>query len=321
MDRVILTGCDAKIGQHQRTLVVPLRHAPRGVPDDPGRLALKRPCRWGWLVAVLGVVAACAAPPAGQEAQATSTGDTVTEIVGLVYGTAVDSSGERIDLQLDLFLPGRATAEPRQTVVFVHGGGFAFGSRSDYRSDATSWAEAGWVAASVDYRLQDSEAAVKTSTAAAQAINDAGDAVRWLVANAEGYGIDPDRIVAMGGSAGGFIVLSPWLGPEPAELPVVPFPDVAAVVASGATLEAARPMIGMATAGPPALLIHHETDAAAGTDGETIDDAIRTCDAITSVEGVCQVIVLPGEGHLVSLAYDGPMAAQLIDFLAAHVRF
>ncbi len=288
----------------------------------PVRTGLPLPLSLVLLLVVLGAAAAaCAASPTESEVSSGTTAEAVTVIDGLVYGTATGESGDEVDLQLDLFLPDRSGTEPLPTVVFVHGGGFAFGSRSDYRADALTWAEAGWVAASVDYRLQESEETGKTPEAAAQAINDVGDALRWMVANADEYGIDPDRIVAMGGSAGGFVVLSSWLGPSPAELPVVPFPDVAAVVASGATLEAAWPTIGLASAGPPALLIHHETDAAAGTDGETIDDAVRTCDAIVAVEGVCEVIELPGEGHLVSLAHDGPMAAELNDFLVANVRF
>ena len=70
-----------------------------------------------------------------------------------------------------------------------------------------SWAEAGWVSASVDYRLQSSEAAGAQPIAAARAVEDVGDALRWLIDSASEYGVDTNRIVAMGGSAGGFTVL------------------------------------------------------------------------------------------------------------------
>lgn len=239
----------------------------------------------------------------------------VKVIDGLIYGTAIDSTGDEVDLMLDVILLP-ADDEARPTVVFVHGGSFAFGSRNEYRSEARSWAEAGWVAVSVDYRLQPSEEAGRQPIAAAQAVNDVGDALRWLVENAQEYGIDTDRIVAIGGSAGGFTVLSPWLGPAPPELEVEPFPMVAAVVSNGATLEGARPAIGLAERGPPVLLIQHETDAAAG---ETIEDGRRTCDAIIAAEGVCETIALPGEGHLVSLHHDGLYGPDIMAFLTANL--
>ncbi len=240
----------------------------------------------------------------------------MTVFDGLVYGTAVSSAGEEIDLLLDVALPA-TDGDSRPAVVFVHGGSFAFGSRSEYRSEVLSWAEAGWVAASVDYRLQASEQAGAQPIAAAQAVEDVGDALRWLIDSADEYGIDPDRIVSMGGSAGGFTVLSPWLGPAPPEIEVERFPPIAAVVSNGATLEGARPVTGLAEDGPPVLLVQFETDSTAG---ETIADGHLTCNAIIAAGGGCEVVVLPGEGHVVSLDYDGPHGPDLLNFLGANLN-
>lgn len=242
--------------------------------------------------------------------------ESVTVLDGLVYGTAVSSAGEEIELLIDVVLPA-VDGDSRPTVVFVHGGSFAFGSRSEYRSEVLSWAEAGWVAASVDYRLQSSEAAGAQPIAAAQAVQDVGDALRWLINSADEYGIDPDRIVAMGGSAGGFTVLSPWLGPAPAEIEVERFPPIAAVVSNGATLEGARPVIGLADDGPPVLLVQFATDRTAG---ETIEDGHLTCNAIIAAGGVCEIEALPGEGHVVSLDYDGPYGPALLNFMGANLN-
>ena len=104
-----------------------------------------------------------------------------------------------------------------------------------------SWAEAGWVSASVDYRLQSSEAAGAQPIAAAQAVEDVGDALRWLIDSASEYGVDTIRIVAMGGSAGGFRVIFPWLGPAPTEVEAERFPPIAAVVSNRAVSAAPRP--------------------------------------------------------------------------------
>jgi poly(3-hydroxybutyrate) depolymerase len=240
----------------------------------------------------------------------------VTVLDGLVYGTAVNSAGEEIELLIDVVLPA-VDGDSRPTVVFVHGGSFAFGSRSEYRSEVLSWARAGWVAASVDYRLQSSEEAGAQPIAAAQAVQDVGDALRWLIDSADEYGIDPDRIVALGGSAGGFTVLSPWLGPAPAEIEVERFPPIAAVVSNGATLEGARPVIGLAADGPPVLLVQFETDRTAG---EAIGDGHLTCNAIIAAGGVCEIEELPGEGHVVSLDYDGPHGPALLDFMRANLN-
>ncbi len=241
--------------------------------------------------------------------------DSLTVLDGLVYGTALTSAGEEVELLIDVALPA-LDGDSRPAVVFVHGGGFAFGSRSEYRSDMLSWAEAGWVAASVDYRLQSSEEAGAQPIAAAQAVEDVGDALRWLIDGASEYGVDTNRIVAMGGSAGGFTVLSPWLGPAPTEIEVERLPPIAAVVSNGATLEGARPVTGLAEDGPPVLLVQFETDRTAG---ETIEDGHLTCDAIIAAGGVCEIEELPGEGHVVSLNHDGPHGRALLDFLQANL--
>ena len=207
--------------------------------------------RLSMVIAALPILAACTSPQAELSSSKSSAVPLDVEVLdGLVYGTAVDSTGTEVELALDVIAPvGDRGSRP--TVVFVHGGSFAFGSRNEYRSEARSWAAAGWVAVSVDYRLQSSEEAGRAPVAALQAVEDVGNALRWLVANAEEYGIDPDRIVAVGGSAGGFVVLSPLLGQAPPGMEVEPFPPLAALVSNGATLEGARPVIGLAEAGPP----------------------------------------------------------------------
>ncbi len=89
---------------------------------------------------------------------------------------------------------------PFPAVVCIHGGGFRAGSRERYRSIAYYLAQHGYVAATIDYRLSPRHqfpAAVEDSKAA----------VRYLRANAARFNLDPDRIGATGGSAGGHLVL------------------------------------------------------------------------------------------------------------------
>lgn len=101
---------------------------------------------------------------------------------------------------MDIVRPRNAAAEPRPAVVLVHGGGFRQGKRESYLPVAIRLAERGYVAATVSYRL-----APRNQFPAA--VHDVKAAVRYLRANAAKLGIDPERIGAMGGSAGGHLVL------------------------------------------------------------------------------------------------------------------
>lgn len=113
-----------------------------------------------------------------------------SDIVYAIYG-------ER-KLHLDLFVPKDGPAE-KVAVVVVHGGGWLNGDKSKFHRLALGLATRGYVAAAIEYRL----GGEKRFPAA---IHDCNAAVRWLRANAEKYGIDPNRIAAVGGSAGGHLV-------------------------------------------------------------------------------------------------------------------
>jgi acetyl esterase/lipase len=96
--------------------------------------------------------------------------------------------------------PTAVAAAPalRPAVLSVHGGSWARGDKanSDWRNVCEWLASEGFVAYSVNYRL------VPLVTFPA-AIDDVGRAVEWMRANSTAYGVDPDRIGAFGGSAGG----------------------------------------------------------------------------------------------------------------------
>lgn len=106
------------------------------------------------------------------------------------------------ELQLDLYMP-RVLAEntgnaPVPGVILVHCGGWRSGYRTHLTPMAIELARAGYVAATITYRL-----APEAQYPAA--VYDVKAAIRWLRSNATEYRVDPARIAVGGSSAGGQI--------------------------------------------------------------------------------------------------------------------
>lgn len=101
-------------------------------------------------------------------------------------------------LHLDLYLP-KGAAAPVPAVVYIHGGGWSSGNKTNFRRQAAYMATKGFAGACIEYRLS-GEAHYPA------ALYDSKAAVRWVRANAQKFGIDPNRIGAAGGSAGGQLV-------------------------------------------------------------------------------------------------------------------
>ncbi|MGI6139741.1 MAG: alpha/beta hydrolase fold domain-containing protein [Candidatus Hydrogenedentales bacterium] len=85
-------------------------------------------------------------------------------------------------------------------VLLFFGGGWRSGRKDQLRVYAQYFAQQGYVAATVQYRLREAGQWPKS-------IHDAKCAVRWMRAHAEEYGIDPERIGVMGNSAGAYLAL------------------------------------------------------------------------------------------------------------------
>ncbi|WP_193166177.1 alpha/beta hydrolase [Microbulbifer hainanensis] len=99
-------------------------------------------------------------------------------------------------LQLDIYQPKGNGLFP--AVLIIHGGGWETGDRTMERPFAKRLAARGFVAVPVSYRLG-------TSGRFPAAVFDLKAAVRWLRAHAHQFHIDPARIAAVGGSAGGHL--------------------------------------------------------------------------------------------------------------------
>lgn len=110
-------------------------------------------------------------------------------------------------LSLYVWTPEGHKAEAKApAIVFFHGGGFKNGSYSQFRQQARYLASRGMVAMSVNYRLTTQE-----GIEVEDCVEDAISAMRWARANADKLGVDPDRIAAGGGSAGGYLAAATLL--------------------------------------------------------------------------------------------------------------
>lgn len=88
-------------------------------------------------------------------------------------------------------------------MVFFFGGGWNNGSRMQFYNHAKYFAERGLVCFLVDYRIK-----TKYNSTPFDALKDAKSAIRYVRKNAARFGIDPDKIIASGGSSGGHLALS-----------------------------------------------------------------------------------------------------------------
>ena len=135
---------------------------------------------------------AAAADPRGRTQIPQATLDRLDAKRDVTYARYGDRS-----LEMDIYRPKGAWGE-LPAIVCIHGGGWAKGSRVNHAKVAQALAARGYVAATISYRLS-GEAPFPAQ------IHDCKAAVRYLRANAGEYGIDPDRIGAIGHSAGGHL--------------------------------------------------------------------------------------------------------------------
>lgn len=115
----------------------------------------------------------------------------------LVYKTAGD---RELHLYIEKPVDSKAT-DRRPAIVFFFGGGWVSGGPTQFQPQSEYFATRGMVGVRVEYRLV-SKAEKEAPVICCQ---DAKSAMRWVRAHAAELGVDPERIAASGGSAGGHL--------------------------------------------------------------------------------------------------------------------
>lgn len=132
---------------------------------------------------------------------------TLAPLTGKAVAMAADPTltvayGPDAQQSMDLYLPSEKTDQPRPVVLWIHGGGWREGDKQAPPNGISTFADrllaGGFIAAACNYRL------APQHPHPAQ-LDDVQRAVRWLRAHAEEHHLDPERIGAVGISAGGHL--------------------------------------------------------------------------------------------------------------------
>jgi len=175
---------------------------------------------------VLAVVAALCPAMAADQASPAATWAARAVSQYLVMADVTYLKIDNFEAKADVYRRRDATG-PLPTLIYIHGGGWIGGSKGGTVNHILPWLEMGWNVVSLDYRL------ARVSPAPA-AVEDCLCALRWVATRAQAYGIDMNRLVVSGDSAGGQLALTTGMIPESAGLdrqcPGAPLPKVAAIV-------------------------------------------------------------------------------------------
>ncbi len=260
----------------------------------------------------------------------------VTEYFDLAY---IDGGDDR--QKLDLYIPAREDKSKKlPLVVWIHGGGWAKGSKDG--TGNCSWVlEEGYALASIGYRLTD------VAPFPAQ-LDDCKAGIKWLKKNGAEFGIDADRIVVWGSSAGGHLAamlgttgdpedpgddidgVIDWFGPtelltmqEQRTLPVkldANAPDSYESKLVGGPLQenpgkakAASPITHVTADDAPILIFHGDQDPLV-----PLTQSYTLVKAYDAVEVPAQLVVIAGAGHGGPPFQTDGAREVMLDFLNKH---
>jgi acetyl esterase len=127
----------------------------------------------------------------------------------VIHTQEVYKTIDTFKLKVDIFYTGQTFQKENNTaIVFFHGGGWAYGTPSEFFTTCERYAKMGIVTFSVEYRLSVENGVIPSKTISPiECIMDARSAMRWVRVNAGKFHIGGNKIVAAGQSAGGHLAL------------------------------------------------------------------------------------------------------------------
>ena len=147
---------------------------------------------------IMGLAAALSAAETAPTTPAPKPEFKVPDDVELIKDIAYSPDGN-VKHKLDILRPKNPPKDPMPVIVWIHGGGFVSGSKTDGRSRLVRFVEQGYLGVTIDYRF------AYEAVFPAQ-LQDCKCAIRFLRAHAKEYNLDADHIGVWGGSAGGNLV-------------------------------------------------------------------------------------------------------------------
>jgi len=233
---------------------------------------------------------------------ATAADDASSPVRELVYRTTPQA-----ELKLYVHLPpGWQATDKRPVIVFFFGGGWNGGRITQFETQAKYLASRGLVAARADYRVKS-----RHNVEPDECVRDAQSAIRYLRSHAKELGVDPNKIIASGGSAGGHLAACCGMVPplkcddadpsisSAANLFVLfnPVMNLAALPSLKDRLggdikraEAISPTLHVSKDTPPALLLF-------GTADDLIEQGKEYVAAAAKVGAKAELIAAEGEKH------------------------
>jgi len=209
-------------------------------------------------------------------------------------------------LSLYVFSPAdHKASDTRPAILFFFGGGWDHGSPTQFVKQASYFAGRGMVAICPDYRTRQSHGATPF-----ECVADGKAAVRWVRVHAKELGVDPQRIAASGGSAGGHVAVStavlsqleePGADTSVSCVPnaLVLFNPVLDTTATGygakklgTRCRDASPAHHVCAGLPPTIVFHGKADKTV-----PFENAQRFADGMKKAGNACTLFGYDGQGH------------------------
>lgn len=235
----------------------------------------------------------------------------------VVYRTAIDHAGNVVELKLDIYEPAGDTATRRPAIMWMHGGWFSFGDKTQLAPYILESTRRGYVGVGLQYRLRPGVGSgdlPEAIEAAEDAYDDAAAAVEWLAMNASTYRIDPRAIIGAGYSAGAVLAYNlDWL---PGAVPVLGDGDPSRTqsLVAGVVAIAGLPFAGPSAGDTPVIGFHGTRDGIL-----PIAPARDACAAAATVQSICEWVEYAGGDHYIAIDQFRHIVRRSHEFLYENV--